>query len=188
MCNGEWVAGNRGTGQFPNMNRQGSLRKQQKWKCQQTQWMEQESVIVLNNVNGKLLLPSDSEGRCAFPRSNRFQLCVPLFSIVVKRQTLSALFPGDTTLVWLQLDHLSITCTDAVGALGHGDKEEGHGCLRPYCREACGPDFACSLPSLPQWTILQGDWQTTSLGSILAEKRGVRFWVRKMLPVFMASR
>ena len=109
--------------------------------------MEQEFAVVLNNVNGKLLLPSDSEGRCTFPRCNDFQLCIPVFSIVVKRRTLSALFSGDTTLVWLWLDHPSITCTEAVGALGHGDKDEGEGCLRPYCREAHGADFACSLPS-----------------------------------------
>lgn len=144
MCNGEWVAGNRGTGQVPNMNRQCSLRIQQKWKCQQAQWMEQESTVVLNDVNGKLLLPSGPEGRHTLPRHNHFQLCIPLFSIVVKGWTLSALFPGDTTLVWLWLAHPPTTCTETGGALGHSDGEEGQRCLQPYCRKA---DFAWSLSS-----------------------------------------
>lgn len=73
-----------------------------------------------------------------------YPLC---FSFVVETWTLSTLFPGDPTLVWLCLDHQSITCTGAGRALGHGDKEEGQGYLKSSCREAHGADFTWSLPS-----------------------------------------
>lgn len=79
MCFGEWVTDKSGTGSVLNMNGQGSLIMQQKWKCQwkcqQTQRMEQESAVVLNNVSGKLLLPS--EGMSTFPTCNHAEPCIP---------------------------------------------------------------------------------------------------------------
>lgn len=52
----------------------------------------------------------------------------------------------DTTLVRRQLDHPSTTFTQAGGVLRHSNREKVQGCLQSYCREACEPDFACSLP------------------------------------------
>lgn len=69
------------------------------------------------------------------------------FPFMVETWTLSALFLGDPTLVWLCLDHPSITCTGAGSALGHSDKEEGQGCLKAPCRGARGAGFTWSLPS-----------------------------------------
>lgn len=139
---------------------------QQKWKCQQMQWMEQESAVVLNNVNGKRLLPSDLERRCTFPRHNHLQLCIPFFSIVVKGWTLSACSPG--TLPWSDCGLTTRSplapklrvCWDMVI---EGKGKGASGCI------AGGPVglillalfllsvFAVSVDH-PEWPWSQGDW------------------------------
>lgn len=86
--------------------------------------MEQDPAVVINKVNGKLLLPS--EGMRIFPRCNHIELCIPYtFPVSWKHESSQPCSLG--TYRSLTVSWPPITFTGAGSALGMVIKRKGKG-------------------------------------------------------------